>query len=349
MELKLDVDAVFKASFWRTLCPHLSVGQRHEPDEEAKQAGENDAANRKSITEDGFVKVGSLCRASQSAELARGVALLVEYGWPATFILVFDQTWELVDEVSSLMKRTTGNENNLDILAWHIDPREGETGFSPHRDRSPDDPTATFRADKTPRYSSAWVALTEAHERNSCLHMIPMERDPGYLRKDACAADGADSDSDGDSAQDSFEYAERLACKQFETMAWAYFSGADRTSAAARSSVRVLRCAAGDAVLFSHRVLHWGSKARHDRDVGRVVCTDGGDSCRGGGPIQKREKRQRKGNEEHEQATAQELPSPLAPAVPRVSISIACAAGSYEPACVQPVDCRAAVLPQCVH
>ena len=44
---------------------------------------------------------------------------------PATFILVFDEAWELAERLSRVMERTTGNTNNGDILAWLVDPREG--------------------------------------------------------------------------------------------------------------------------------------------------------------------------------------------------------------------------------
>jgi hypothetical protein len=55
------------------------------------------------------------------------------------------------------MKAATGNACNLDILAWYVDPNAGQAGFSPHRDRQPDDAAATFRRDGSAMYATAWV------------------------------------------------------------------------------------------------------------------------------------------------------------------------------------------------
>lgn len=60
-----------------------------------------------------------------------------------------------------------------DILAWRIDPSRGQAGFSPHRDRQPDDAAATFRADGSARYATLWVPFVDATPDNSCLYCIP--------------------------------------------------------------------------------------------------------------------------------------------------------------------------------
>lgn len=91
--------------------------------------------------------------------LARGVEGLLRAGWPASFIVVFDEAWILVERASKVIAAATGgNRCNLDILAWMVDPNRGGAGFSPHRDRQPDDAPATFRADGSPMYATAWVS-----------------------------------------------------------------------------------------------------------------------------------------------------------------------------------------------
>jgi hypothetical protein len=54
-----------------------------------------------------------------------------------------------------------------------VDPNRGDVGFSPHRDRQPDDAPATFRADGSAMYATMWVPLTRATPENSCLYVIP--------------------------------------------------------------------------------------------------------------------------------------------------------------------------------
>lgn len=68
----------------------------------------------------------------------------------------------------------------MDALAWRVDARGGECGFSPHRDRQPDDCGASFRSDGTARYATCWIALSEATPESGCLYVIPRDQDPGY-------------------------------------------------------------------------------------------------------------------------------------------------------------------------
>lgn len=74
----------------------------------------------------------------------------------------------------------TGNRPNMDMLAWRVDAAAGEAGFSPHRDRQPDNAAASFRADGTPRYATCWLALADATPDTGCLYVVPRGRDPGY-------------------------------------------------------------------------------------------------------------------------------------------------------------------------
>lgn len=55
----------------------------------------------------------------------------------------------------------------------YVDPNRGDVGFSPHRDRQPDDSAATFRPDGTAMYTTLWLPLTDATPENSCLYVIP--------------------------------------------------------------------------------------------------------------------------------------------------------------------------------
>ena len=77
-------------------------------------------------------------------KLAQGIRQLKAAGWPASFILMYDEAWTLADQVNEIMFLVTGNKNNLDMLAWYIDPDQGQSGFSPHRDRQPEDTKASF-------------------------------------------------------------------------------------------------------------------------------------------------------------------------------------------------------------
>lgn len=163
--------------------------------------------------------------------LRRGIESLKSEGWPASFIFLYDEAWVLAGRMANLMRRVSGNEISFDALAWHVDQDRGEGGFSPHRDRQPDDATSTFRADGMAKYTTAWVALTDANPDNSCLYVIPKAHDPGYE-----AGDDEEGEEDPMS----------LALPTKESY----------------QHIRALPTATGGALLFTHRIIHWGSRGR---------------------------------------------------------------------------------------
>mgnify|MGYP000195887637 CR=1 FL=1 len=106
----------------------------------------------------------------------------------------------------------------------------GEAGFSPHRDRQPDDvQNSSFRKDGSPKYSTCWVALSErACPENSCLYVVPRWSDPGYSTGDL---------DDIDPLQRALPNKEAF------------------------QAIRAVPLSRGGLVMFTHRVLHWGSKS----------------------------------------------------------------------------------------
>jgi hypothetical protein len=67
---------------------------------------------------DSQVAAQQLPWSSSVSDMAAAVATLIQYGWPSSFLLVFDEVWAAVAQVAPLMKEATGNECNMDILAW---------------------------------------------------------------------------------------------------------------------------------------------------------------------------------------------------------------------------------------
>lgn len=265
-----SIDEVFDAAYWCRICPHLQISSKGIGCNGSASHGEVNAVTQEMEMEETKAKNAMITNGffrhtvspetkNTVSQLAQGVALLDQHGWPATFIMAFDACWKLAHEMSEKMKHATGNKNNGDILAWYIDPSKGHSGFSPHRDRVPENPQATFRHDGSPLYASAWVALSDAHERNSCLHMIPKHMDPGYgFKESKMETSGLDA---ADTAREDRE------AEEIESLAWDYFTGTDTTSQKVREIVHPLPCNPGDAVFFSHTILHWGSR-------GQTVCED---------------------------------------------------------------------------
>eukprot|EP00501_MAST-03F_sp_TOSAG23-6_P001873 GSMAST32.ASY1.ANO1.1951.1 assembled CDS len=212
------IDVVNDVSYWQKLCPELHVY--------------------------GYFQTSRLPWVGNTAALARSIVTLMQHGWPATFILLYDESWAMAREVSELIAFTSGgNQNNFDFLAWYIDPNKGHKGFSPHRDRQPEDLPNSFRKNGSPKYSTCWIPLTDACPDNSCLYVIPRQFDPGYGPEEG----DLPNDDDPDPLQRALHNKE------------------------AYQNIKALPATAGSAVMFSHRIIHWGSAGRKGYHTPRIA------------------------------------------------------------------------------
>lgn len=170
------------------------------------------------------------------AKLRDGIQHLHARGLDASWILVFDEAWQLASIVGEEMRRISRGRNLpcYDMLAWRVEPgAERSDAFSPHRDRQPDDVHASFYSDdRFPKYATVWVGLANATPDSSCLYCLPVDAD----------AVGDEGYYDGDDED---------------------VSPLDKALAGHKErfqNVRALPCEDGEALLFSHRLLHWGSR-----------------------------------------------------------------------------------------
>jgi hypothetical protein len=172
-------------AFWEESCPFLTIGST-DPIPNSTITDKIDTRSSKQARERlrnrGYALIDQQLYSNRSLEqLREGIAKLNENGLPASFILLFDVTWDVAAVSRELFKTACleSNEFQYDILAWHIT----NEGFSPHRDRQPEDATASFVGDDA-KFVTHWIALTPATPQNSCLYVIPKDHDPGYTTGD---------------------------------------------------------------------------------------------------------------------------------------------------------------------
>ena len=280
-----EVEEWLEPAFWEALCPVCSVlgsnSTRSRPIDPPAVADEDASELRARLAGDGYAHLDGSTIGGKSDDysalitrLQAAVSALVARGWPASFVLIYDEAWELVQRLGPWVAGATGgNACMMDLVAWHIDPGAGQAGFTPHRDRhlglGEQDTTAVrggFRVSSTdarsgstgdeaaallPRYCTCWVALSEATPDNGCLYVIPRGADPAYDAGDCTAAalgGGADS----------------FALRMGPSRAPVYVPNTET----AWRHVRAVPCAPGSAVLLSHRVIHWGSAGRQQSALG---------------------------------------------------------------------------------
>lgn len=238
-------ETMAQASYWRNLCPNLHV------DDAAFQqkiiAHKIEVASRSScedvrqrLVNEGFavLEPSAMKWSVDVGVLADAVEKLVKHGWAPTFLALYDEAWAMGVNAQDIMSKATGNSMCMDIVGFMVNPANAK-GFSPHRDRQPEDwmlrgvpasVPATFKPDGMAKYVTIWTALTDASADNSCLHYIPRDVDPGFYEGDA-----EDADPMGE-----------------------IFS----KDMSAFRNIRPAPVAAGGSVFHTHRTIHWGSSGR---------------------------------------------------------------------------------------
>jgi ectoine hydroxylase-related dioxygenase (phytanoyl-CoA dioxygenase family) len=222
---------------------------------------------REKLIRNGYALVDDLFDVQR---LRQGIEDLHKHNLPATFILLFDETWRLACESKRVLEQASHKKNvfNYDLLAWYIPP--GSPGFSPHRDRQPDDAPSTFHSDdQQAKFITNWIALSDATPENSCLYVIPKPYDPGYTKGDSDNVADDNDINDCDEAKSS-----RNSDGSADPLHRAL------SSKESFQHVRCLPRKAGQSILFTHRIIHWGSQgdpadlvARYDDeddDDGRI-------------------------------------------------------------------------------
>ena len=136
-----------KEEYWKSLCPECTVSNVSQPGKSwpALQMGRCELQEFSArLDTDGYFSIGAVDLPESNRpqyydtvrKLAVAVAALVKHDWPASFVSIFDEAWLLAHLLSALVRESTGgNELMMDLVAWHIDPTKGQTGFTPHRDR----------------------------------------------------------------------------------------------------------------------------------------------------------------------------------------------------------------------
>ena len=291
---------------WKFLLPALSIEDAGNDDGKGTGSNGNILKDRialrckKRLNNDGYVLMNQRLAMSTITKLKEGIKLLHEtYNIPPTFILLFDETWDLAYEsYHTMLSRVchTRNQFNYDILAWYI-PR-GKGGFSPHRDRQPKNAADTFHTQSNgsrstngsndddnsadggnidgnsppPMFATQWIALSDATPENSCLYVIPKQYDPGYIRGDDdddedVKENEKDTDSNANHINGGYNNASNAKGTPLQKAL---------PTKESYQHIRALPRKSGQSVIFSHRIIHWGSQStKTDDEHGDDIPDDG--------------------------------------------------------------------------
>ena len=101
---------------------------------------------------------------------------IVSNGLPPVFSFVYDEIWTLTAQIRNLLKAVMHEEFMLmpDFWAWRFAP--GQSGWAPHRDKL----AGSLYPDRRPKSLTVWIPISKAYPLNSCMYVLPADRDEYY-------------------------------------------------------------------------------------------------------------------------------------------------------------------------
>ena len=195
---------------------------------------------RDSLARDGYVVYRPQWEDDVISALRKGVHALDAKGWQASFASVYDEAWMVAYLLQDVVSAATGGKKifNHDWLGYLVE--SGEAGMPPHRDfpRCPED-SWHDSAKTLPKMATVWLALSDATPENSCLYFLPANKDEKYRSNDC------------ESAHHLFTNPEMF------------------------QDIVAVPLKAGEVLIFSHRVYHWGSAVTPNAVEPRVALAMG--------------------------------------------------------------------------
>ncbi len=166
-------------TFWRSLFPELTILGRLRGEFVLNWLDEQSmsvAANKMLV--EGYFQERDPVLVELSGLLSTAISRCVQLGIPPVFIFLFDETWAAFFRQHATFSAFLGEQYQTlpDFWAWHVDPRAGQAGWRPHRDKG----RTALAADGTPLSMTVWIPLTEATPLNGCIYVLPANRDPVY-------------------------------------------------------------------------------------------------------------------------------------------------------------------------
>src|SRR3984957_5361690 len=182
---RMEFDQLENEAFWRDLVPGLAVQSADGAAHPVLNPSEAMADRMLGILDrEGYLQLPRSQDAADMATLASLVEGINGTGLPPVFAFIYDAMWEPYRRLGPIIDCLLRGPHAMmpNIWAWHVDPRKGESGWTPHRDR------ATGGEPGWPKALTIWIPITEATTLNGCMYVVPKHRDENYGKRSAAGA-----------------------------------------------------------------------------------------------------------------------------------------------------------------
>ncbi|MBX3190010.1 MAG: phytanoyl-CoA dioxygenase family protein [Labilithrix sp.] len=129
------------------------------------------------LANEGWLALAGALDPGEQRQLGLCIDALDDAGLPPLFVYAFDATWRIGARLAAALSRATGAPYVLvpDAWAFRVPPGPEHGGWAPHRG------TYELSVDRrAPDVLNVWIAVTDATIDNSCMFVVPLDRDPAY-------------------------------------------------------------------------------------------------------------------------------------------------------------------------
>ena len=179
-EVKARLEKALSPGYWESLAPLANVCRSRAQDKLSPVGHEIEIRSAlDAMKGEGWFRLEGFFPRQQVRNMAECVIALERAGWLPTYILVFDEFWNLIrgQAFAQLLAKMIGFQYVEKVAAWvHLIEATGiARGWTPHIDARVEE-GPVLHADGTPRLLSVWIALSDATVDNGCMYLIPADR-----------------------------------------------------------------------------------------------------------------------------------------------------------------------------
>lgn len=168
-------DTILNPVFWQKLSPNLTVSDNlksyvFELSKNEKQV------HHKNILQEGYTHLIDPGLEAPFSDITNTFNSITSLGLPPVFSFAYNELWELRTQLRGILSHLLNDEYQQlpDFWAWKV--TAGEAGWPPHRDKS----TVALLPDNKPKSVTVWIPLNQASPLNSCMYVLPADRDKAY-------------------------------------------------------------------------------------------------------------------------------------------------------------------------
>ena len=176
----MDVKQITTREFWAAFAPEFHIM-------DASFLGQNTAAANVTpqqqqalsaiVKEEGYFQ-GSIDWGVRLDAMAERVRALSAANLSPVFAFIYDEFWIPFFKLHNVYSGLLGGKYYVlpDFWIWNVDPKKGEAGWRPHRDKG----KQSLLPDGTPKSLTTWIPLSTATPLNGCMYIVPAMVDPTY-------------------------------------------------------------------------------------------------------------------------------------------------------------------------